>query len=182
MPKEVEFLVDVSTVERVRISKLKNLDPITVFMEDLEPRKGKITIECYGQSWSAYWGGMGENKIKEFFTSCSNEYLIGNLAPQCYSTVIDFDNLDIWFKKGIIYRRWHNHFSKEDARELWNDVELYCDNDEHFLHTTAGSDLAYKIFGDDFHSELPTIENQDYLYLDRIITAVKKALKGIQNA
>jgi hypothetical protein len=51
--------IETSKVTKIRITDLIDsefkLDPITVILEDLGPSKGKILIECYGQSWAAYW-------------------------------------------------------------------------------------------------------------------------------
>lgn len=57
------------------IKDYSGLDPVSVFLEDFESGKGKITIECYGKYWSAYWGAMGERTISEFFSSCSDNKL-----------------------------------------------------------------------------------------------------------
>lgn len=38
--------VEHSTVTKLVISGAPNLDPITVFLEDLAPCKGNITISC----------------------------------------------------------------------------------------------------------------------------------------
>ncbi len=50
--------IETSTVTKLTITEVARLDPITVILEDIEPRKGKIIIECYGKSWSSYWGGL----------------------------------------------------------------------------------------------------------------------------
>lgn len=49
--------VERSTVTKLVITGAQNLDPITVFLEDLAPCKGKITVSCWGKCWTAYWGG-----------------------------------------------------------------------------------------------------------------------------
>ena len=50
--------IEASKVTKLLISEVQGLDPITVFLEDYEPGKGKITVSCWGKSWTAYWGGM----------------------------------------------------------------------------------------------------------------------------
>lgn len=50
--------VERSTVTKLVITGAPSLDPITVFLEDLAPKRGKITVSCWGKSWTAYWGGM----------------------------------------------------------------------------------------------------------------------------
>ncbi|WP_336347785.1 hypothetical protein [Pseudomonas monsensis] len=45
--------VERSTVAKLVITGAKNLDRITVFLEDLAPKRGKITVSCWGKSWTA---------------------------------------------------------------------------------------------------------------------------------
>jgi hypothetical protein len=60
--------VDPSTVAKLVITGALRLDPITVFLEDFGRRDcptesdatyqtalGKITINCWDNSWNAYW-------------------------------------------------------------------------------------------------------------------------------
>ncbi|MCK5607797.1 hypothetical protein KAR91_38295 [Candidatus Pacearchaeota archaeon] len=79
---------------KIKIEEVERLDPITVILEDLEPGKGKIIIECYGESWSSYWGGMGDRTISEFFCSCDNDYLAKNLDSGIPQTVDDEEKWD----------------------------------------------------------------------------------------
>ena len=64
--------VERSTVTKLVITGAPRLDPITVFLEDFGRRdcptesdpsyqtaQGKITVNCWDNSWNAYWGGMG---------------------------------------------------------------------------------------------------------------------------
>lgn len=68
-------------VNATRITAIPALDPVTVITQDHGQGKGKIIIECYGLAWSAYWGGMGNRTVREFFVSCDTEYLHGYLWP-----------------------------------------------------------------------------------------------------
>lgn len=63
-----------------KISGTESLDPITVFWEDFGPGKGQVTIYCFGQAWTSYWGGMGEDTIRSFFASAGNDYLVNKLG------------------------------------------------------------------------------------------------------
>lgn len=53
MPTENKVVAPLQ-VERSTVTKLvigaPSLDPITVFLEDLAPCKGKITVNCWGNS------------------------------------------------------------------------------------------------------------------------------------
>jgi hypothetical protein len=57
-----------------------NLDPITVYWHDTDIGKGSVTITCYGNAWTSWWGAMGGNTVKEFFLRCDEGYLFNNLA------------------------------------------------------------------------------------------------------
>lgn len=59
-----------------------NYDLINIYFDDIEPRKGRVIIECYGKVWSIFWDGMGSKKVKDFFMFCENEYLIEHFLPQ----------------------------------------------------------------------------------------------------
>lgn len=169
--------ITISSVTKLRIENVNHLDPITVVLEDIAQREGKIIIECYGKAWSAFWGGMGNRTISKFFQSCGNQYLIGYLSPGLHSIVSDYDNLDSWLKSGLKKMREEKELDRDEARDLWLEIELYCENTEHFLHTQTGNDMATKCFGEEWWHDLPTRENHEYLYLSRIVDEVKRALE-----
>lgn len=67
-----------STVQRIYIADA-GLDPITVLVEDFAPGKGQITITCFGEAWTAYWGGCGDKGVTAFFCNAYSEYLVDKL-------------------------------------------------------------------------------------------------------
>lgn len=166
-------------IESIRIGGIKNLDPITVYLHDIAPRQGKITIECYGQSWSAYWGGMGDCNIAAFFCGCDNGYLIGNLAGGIQSHVMDYDNLDQHLCRKVLERRRSEELTADHARELWDDLIDTDMDGKTLLHSAFGNEVCTALFGEDWYlaCPLPVVENPDYIYLSRIVDAVKAALK-----
>jgi hypothetical protein len=68
-------------VEAFTIHDAKALDPIRVIMQDIGPRQGRLIVECFGQAWSAYWGGMGDRTLREFLISCNASYIANKLTP-----------------------------------------------------------------------------------------------------
>lgn len=66
-------------LERLVITDAPKLDEITVFLEDLRPGAGRITVECYGRAWSAAWGGLGKRTIRQFIEQADVSYLSGKL-------------------------------------------------------------------------------------------------------
>lgn len=63
----------------IRLSDLPGLDPVTVITRDIGPGQGSILVECYGQAWSAYWGGMGPRTVRQFVASCDDDYIVDRM-------------------------------------------------------------------------------------------------------
>ncbi|WP_367949531.1 hypothetical protein [Pseudomonas sp. SBB6] len=42
--------VETSIVTKLHITGIEGLDPITVFLDDFEPNRGKITVSCYDRA------------------------------------------------------------------------------------------------------------------------------------
>lgn len=61
-------------VRALRIEDVPGLDPVTVFLQDFGGGRGRLTVECYGEAWTAYWGAM-HAELRKFVTSCELDYL-----------------------------------------------------------------------------------------------------------
>lgn len=174
--------IETQTVTKLVISDMPNLDPITVFLEDLEPRKGKATITCYNESWTAYWGGMGDKTIAEFILSCNEDYLVGNFSEQIEFNRIDLEAMVDHAKKHIIKRRKAKDIDSDQAREQFDKTESL----ENMEHDSTLFDVHYElmqeIFGDEWWYGLPQKPNPKYIYLCRILNTVKEALRHINYA
>ncbi len=150
------MIILTSKVTKLLLTELDRLDPVTVIAEDIGPSQGKITIDCYGQSWTAYWGGMGKRNIQEFFCSCDEHYIAKNLSS-IPSDVYDVDTLrEQADKKGVVY-------SCRD--EPWNDYD--------FMDAMYGGDAYNRV------DSLPKMVNPEYDYLCRIIKTVQGAFKQL---
>lgn len=101
-----QLQVERSIVTKLVITGAPSLDPITVFLEDLAPREGKITVSCYDKSWHAYWGGMWDGlTIGQFFCRPDEHYIIGYFSPSLSSMRFSNDALLILAKNSVIDRR-----------------------------------------------------------------------------
>lgn len=201
--------VEASTVTKLLISELERVDPVTVFLEDLGhstykrdddsqhiSRQGKITIECYGESWSAYWGGMGDRLVAQFFTDCGVDYLSGCLmrGTSLRDTIFCGDKLEDEVKKTIIEcRRRRGSYQmvecgsldKEDARRLWGEADGFLtgfSSPEGLMHSSQANSLLNDLYGDEWHYDVERRcfkPNPQYQYLCRIIEAVQEALRSL---
>jgi hypothetical protein len=69
------------SVTRYRIEDAPGLDPVTVYVENCEPGKGRMVVTCYASSWTAFWGAMGaDTPLEQFVASCSPEYVADNMV------------------------------------------------------------------------------------------------------
>lgn len=168
-------------IRRVTISEVPGLDPIRVMLEDIGPGQGRINIECWGQSWANFWGGMGEDsKLADFFCSCDEHYLAKKLSS-IPSMVFDPDGLKGMLKREVIGERRKRWITDSEARKRWDAIEdLDLPESEEQLWSIA-RDLD-EIVGEEWWHRLPKKANPDYDYLTRIIKAVQMALMMEQPA
>lgn len=169
--------ITTSTVKKVVISDVPNLDTVTVFLEDLEPSKGKATITCYNESWTYYWGGMGDRTIAEFILSCDEHYLAKNFGGNIDHNLIDLENMADHVRNHIIKERRSKDLDADYARELFYKAKRL----EGIEHDSTLFDCHYglmqEIFGEEWWHRLPQVPNHKYTYLCRIINTVKEALQ-----
>lgn len=174
--------VETAMVQRITITGVEHLDAISVYLEDCGPGRGKVTITCWDESWTNFWGSMGDGRtIRGFFIGCDNGYLCSKFAPGLHSTEEDADALTDYARKDIIKQRREamtfkrGGMTKEEARELFDDAEYLGG-----YHTDAPEsygDLMYRIFGDEWwHGALPQKPNHRYEHLCRILDVVREAL------
>lgn len=78
--------------EALEIVGSKALDPIHVYLVDVAPGKGHVTITCYGAAWTAYFGAMGERSVREFVAAVDSGYLANKMgiAPHLKGRKSDF--------------------------------------------------------------------------------------------
>lgn len=161
------------TIRRITISEVPGLDPIRVMLQDIAPGQGRINIECYGQSWANYWGGMGKDSLAQFFVGCDEHYLAGKLS-NIESSIFDPDGMKVMLKREVIKERRRGG-TKRQARKDWLAIE-----EVNFPDTVAElwimPNTMQELMGDEWWYRLPTKENPDYAYLCRIIKTVKEAI------
>ena len=172
------MIITESTVKKLMINGIQDLDAIAVMVENFGPGAGKITITCFNECWSNYWGAMGKHHtIESFFMKCSNDYLVGKLKSELRDEINDDDEdaMTKALRAEIIKDRRNGWFGKDEARELWDESESPSDG-----YGAEDRELFYKVFGDDWWDCRPKKPNPEYLYLRRIIETVQKAFAQLQ--
>ncbi|VVQ10776.1 hypothetical protein [Pseudomonas fluorescens] len=205
MPEEINaahtLKVERSTVTKLVITGAPRLDPITVFLEDFGRRdcptesnpnyqtaQGKITINCWDNSWNAYWGGMGPHTVAEFVADCDWHYVLNCLDRGISPTVFSGDVLHTLAQKCIIQRRrqqtgrhdWElGELSKGEACELWSDIDVLS-SIETINETWHHHKILAELFGEEWHypvGDKAVEENHQFNYLRRVVEAVQDALR-----
>jgi hypothetical protein len=104
---------------------------------------------------------MGGDTVQQFFIRVSNDYLIGNFAPQLNSEVDADEDVQLDFvKKEIIRLRRDRDLSHEDARQLWEECES-SENVREYV-CSMGVSMPTGLFGDDqWYVQWPTVPNHE---------------------
>jgi hypothetical protein len=169
------MLVTQAKIQKIEITEVKRLDRIGVFIEDIEPGEGRITIEVYGRSWTSYWPAMSGRLVSKFFMETSNDYLIGCLS-NVSEYVIDEDELIKMIQKEIIGQRRHGAISEGEARELFDDVA--CSEVIEWINQPGACEQFFEC--EIWEVTFPQKINHEYEYHSRIVDAVKAALKEVE--
>lgn len=176
-----ELDVSIMTVKKLLIRGADRLDPITVFLEDFDNGNGKITVSCFGKSWTAHWPAMGKNTtVSEFFINSNPQYIIGYFSPSLRKGRYSPEKTELLAKKRIIELRREGEIDYSVARDFYEDSEgikmeetiegLYRDFDE----------MMEVLFGPDWWHCVGEEPNPEYQYLERIVKAVQGALRIIE--
>lgn len=176
--------IERSTVTKLVITGAPRLDPITVFLEDLARCKGKITVSCWGKSWTAYWAGMWDGlSIGQFFCELNTSYIIGKFDQTMSSRQFSGEAIANKVRRLVLKERRQFCYGSDEARDRFDNAEDLRESPSiDHLHA-AHSELMTKLFGDDWwHLTNDSTEpNPDYIYLERIILAVQQALRQEQH-
>lgn len=178
--------IEQGNILKLKITDLKALDPVTVFIEDHEHGKGEITFKCYGKSWSYYWGGMGAGSVIPFFLSCNDDYLANCLWDHSKEqTEFDGDKLEKNIKEILLAKRRDGMLEQSFTREMYDvgDWTDYMPKHTYDIWTCPfGVDVSeFESFAEDHLSwmDMPERSTSDYRYLLRIIAAIREAFSKL---
>lgn len=165
-----------TTITKYELIGIDHLDPITIILEDLGPRTGRLTISCYGEAWTAYWGGMGERPLIDFLLSCNVDYVSDKLfTGEKYAP--DFDGFYDKEVRELLRIRRNYLITKQDAARLWDLLQEQGRVDD---YSQIDSEVALRLIGDEWWICVEQKTTEKYKYLKRIVTAVLDALKRIK--
>jgi hypothetical protein len=174
------MVITETNVTKMVITGVPNLDPVAVYLEDQGPERGKVTITCFGKSWTHFWGAMGKGTpVRAFLLHCDKHYLAGKFSPGTNPSEEDLDKLEAHAREHICKRRRDNELKADTARKLYDATEGLVSLKD--CDTTEFNFTMYQIFGDEWWYSIPARPNPEYEYLCRIINTVKAALRSAGN-
>jgi hypothetical protein len=148
-------------------------DAIELFMQDLGPKKGSISVRYAGNNWSTSWNAMTQPTVMAFVASCSEDYLIGCLCP--VSEVIeDLVKMKFISIREVLRLRRRNDLSAHVARELYERASKMASAHSH-------PELMCSIWGDEWWHQIPVMDNPGYRRMERVMTAIGAALRELMN-
>ena len=164
--------IETSMVKKLRITCIENLDPISVIAENFGVGSGKITIECFGESWSHYWSHMGEKyTLETFFCEASDDYIAGKLC-RGREDEPDWDGVPDRIRKEIIKIRRNGDIEKRQAREYYYEAS----NVDSEVSAHFNEEMLNDLFGCEWFFIIPSSRpTREYKHLCRIIPVVKAA-------
>ena len=137
--------------ETILLTEIDRLDPISIYIENIDYTSAKVTVTCFGRAWHAYWGGC-DGDAKEFMSGCDVDYI-----ANC-----------MWD-----HRNNQNPIDWDKVGEMVGESDI-CENSWfYYLDKITDSEL-------ELH-DLPTKTCDDYLYLKRIVNAVIEWAKTDNN-
>jgi len=109
-----------STVNKIQISEIEHMDPVSVYFEDFGPGQGQAIIKCWNKSWTSFWGGCGDNGIMSFFMGCDKYYLVKNFMAGEDMTETDIEETIKSIKRKILSLRMETVINKKETRDFWD--------------------------------------------------------------
>jgi len=159
---------------------LGTLDPIAVALENFGPGSGRITISIYDESWRVMWPAMGPNTIETFFMGAHPDYIAGKMTTRSSMEEVDLDALRKQMRDAIVEKRKEREIDADEARDLWDDVGRFPDDDDTFQKGAVSmheDDLLNDTLGCDWWDGLPHRTSSHGEYLLDVIEAVQAGLK-----
>lgn len=167
-------------VEKIRVEDIQqshSLDPVDIIVENIQDGVGKITISCYGEVWTGFWGSMG-GTVEEFFQHASNDYLINKMSNYTgYTPDLDKDYLVL--KNILIKARKEESIDEFEAREAYD----WIIQNEPNRKDVFNNGIPYQLecireeLSEPWYLDWPQKKCEKYEYLSRILDLVREVIK-----
>lgn len=171
LQQKPQWLCEASSVRKLTL-KHPTEHPywIHVFLENLQPGEGRLTLVQGHNAYSAWWDAMGDS-LEVFTVKASTQYLITKLAPLVEREInIDEDDIQDRFIKDAKALHDKKLLSDEDFESIkeWAEDLTPFDN-------SPFDRLREKVWGDNY--SLPQCINPEYTALEEMLRTLKHCLK-----
>ena len=173
----IKEVVASSSVLKLTIKPANGWDWLHVYLEDLgcfenSRHTGRLVLIVDGDSYSNYWSHMAKPLI-DFTQNASNSYLIDKLTGGKVTAWVDAtgDDLKSEIFKEIVSQRKSDDLSKEDAREIYDELEW-----RDLENLGAEADFLSRVYGEEWWTGLPKVESRDYTHFSKVVDLLKDGL------
>ena len=138
---------------KLLIDGIEDLDPISVYLESWGSR-GKITFTCWDAACSAFFGSMGSDLLS-FISTCNADYIARKMV--------------------------NGKLRVTDYEKIADDIGESEMAAEYILLPEYSEKLKNK-YGDEYLLDLPTKEDDHFVYVRKVCEIIIKAVKQYQLA
>lgn len=119
------------------------------------PGGGSFDCQSDYGNYAYQWGAIGSRTFKQFLCSLDKDYFLKKTRPKDYR-VFDSDLTCQNIRRDIIEKRKEREFTKEEARECWNECEDLENqsnrNIDAFYYWFETTNLGEKLYCGDYSS------------------------------
>lgn len=173
------MIVVSSQTQTVVIEGVDGLAPISVFLTDIAPEKGKVVIECGGKGWANTWSWMNGNAIDQWFVSLSPVSVAANF-DYFHRNDVDFEKLPDYVKGEAEQLFAENKIDEDQFTEVMDIIEESSEfiKEGHGLAwCQVNSDMIEEILGGEWLESAPQTPNKEYA---KMISIIKAAQAGVE--
>ncbi|WP_018694320.1 hypothetical protein [Algicola sagamiensis] len=167
--------IETSKVNKLHISNVEGIPPVTVILEDVENCSGRLTVTCGKDIWIIRLTWKHEPSIEKYVASDEfySIYTPGRLHDLLgNSERFSVDTQSI--RSDILRLRRAKRLNQRQARRLFNS----CSSDFHFDWLSENRRLINHLYGG-LNYKVPRVQSSQYIYERTVFKAVSDGLLAV---
>lgn len=166
--------IERSVVEKLRVTDVPSLDPVEIILEDFGQGRGKVTMSCFGESWTAFWPSMA-GSLKQFITSANNDYLANCFCRGIDSRSADESKDHEFMISHIKELLSHGDISDYEASMALDALKGHDQYDRHWMPLEVELVMC-----EPWNIDWPTMPSPKYEYLCRICNVLREVVNSME--
>jgi len=185
LTKGLMMNVEKQQVEKLRITNIEGLDPINVFIDQVDDMSGRLIFSCYNECWMGFWSGREKIEIKDYLKNSRTASIVRRISPQQDSEQPDWDA----YRKTLVGLITED-LGLDDMEETIKTIGMMSDSELQSEYDLSGEgDFSSEqiLLDNGVESEtlglmeinavsVPMMPHVKYEYLCQLVDAIKKAI------